>query len=272
MNFYLDFEATQYKNRILSIGCVADTGNTFYSLVNPEEKKLTNFIINLTGITTEEMRAAPSADKAFLKLKQFIRDNSNNEETFFFVYGNADKHFLQRTMLIMRDASTITFVENLSESLIDYSNITVQYFHTEAVSLKRALSYFRGESVQQDHDALDDSMMLKEVVENITNAKQLDHCPWDNGFEACLMEDPETNEGVPAPEDYVMPHGQFICSTISGKCRLFKTCEEASEWVINVCISEHDRIMTHKNNVMDKIANAATVKKRYMGYNWERID
>ena len=39
MNFYLDFEATRFSNRIISIGCVAGTGETFETYVNPGDKK-----------------------------------------------------------------------------------------------------------------------------------------------------------------------------------------------------------------------------------------
>ena len=39
MKFYLDFEATRFSNRIISVGCVAENGKTFYSLVKPGKKK-----------------------------------------------------------------------------------------------------------------------------------------------------------------------------------------------------------------------------------------
>ena len=34
MKFYIDFEATQYTENIISIGCVAENGDSFSSLVN----------------------------------------------------------------------------------------------------------------------------------------------------------------------------------------------------------------------------------------------
>ena len=52
MKFCLDFEATRFSNRIISIGCVAENGNTFYTLVKPVNKaKVDRFITELTGIT-----------------------------------------------------------------------------------------------------------------------------------------------------------------------------------------------------------------------------
>ena len=73
MNFYLDFEATRFSNRIISIGCAAENGNTFYTLVKPVNKaKVDRFITELTGITNEMLQEAPSADEAFNQLFDFI--------------------------------------------------------------------------------------------------------------------------------------------------------------------------------------------------------
>ena len=46
MNFYIDFEANQFSDRIISIGCVSESNKTFYTLVKPckDKEKLTSFI------------------------------------------------------------------------------------------------------------------------------------------------------------------------------------------------------------------------------------
>lgn len=51
MNYFIDFEATQFSGEIISVGCVREDGETFYVLVQPQKGKLTPFITNLTGIT-----------------------------------------------------------------------------------------------------------------------------------------------------------------------------------------------------------------------------
>ena len=53
MNFYIDFEANQFSDRIISIGCISENGNNFYSLCRPSKpgETITNFITELTGIT-----------------------------------------------------------------------------------------------------------------------------------------------------------------------------------------------------------------------------
>jgi hypothetical protein len=38
MNFFIDFEATQFTQEIISIGCVAENGKSFYSEVNCKGK------------------------------------------------------------------------------------------------------------------------------------------------------------------------------------------------------------------------------------------
>ena len=60
MNFYVDFEATQFSGHIIQIGCVNENGQQFQSLVKPPEgEKITEFITNLTGITNEMLAEAP---------------------------------------------------------------------------------------------------------------------------------------------------------------------------------------------------------------------
>ena len=44
MKYFIDFEATQFSNEIISVGCVREDGKEFYSLVRPEKRKLTKFI------------------------------------------------------------------------------------------------------------------------------------------------------------------------------------------------------------------------------------
>ena len=45
MKFFIDFEATQYSEYIISIGCVSEAGKEFSTLVKPPvKKKLTSFV------------------------------------------------------------------------------------------------------------------------------------------------------------------------------------------------------------------------------------
>ena len=63
MKYFIDFEAMQFSNYIISVGCVREDGKEFYSLVHTPEhtnKNVSKFITDLTGITTEMVEAAPS--------------------------------------------------------------------------------------------------------------------------------------------------------------------------------------------------------------------
>ena len=52
MRYFIDFEASQFAEEIISVGCVDESGRSFYSLVRPKKpKKVTDFITKLTGIT-----------------------------------------------------------------------------------------------------------------------------------------------------------------------------------------------------------------------------
>ena len=110
MNFYIDFEATQFDNKILSVGCINDVGDTFYSLVKPKEDvKVTKFITQLTGITEEMINNAPSADEVFGTLGLFITKHNYGQPTFFFCYDKADQIFLTSTAKYVKDKNVKNF-------------------------------------------------------------------------------------------------------------------------------------------------------------------
>ena len=75
MKFYIDFEATQYTENIISIGCVAENGDSFSSLVNCPYK-VGSFVTQLTGITNDMVSAAPSPDEVFTNFFKWIMEQS----------------------------------------------------------------------------------------------------------------------------------------------------------------------------------------------------
>lgn len=85
MKYFIDFEATEYSNEIISIGCVDENGREFYSLVQPHKiEKLTKFITDLTGITTEDLCNAPTANEAFSEFYNWL-DKSEKVNFLFMV-------------------------------------------------------------------------------------------------------------------------------------------------------------------------------------------
>ena len=255
MNFYIDFEATQYDHKIISIGCVNDAGDSFYSLVKPQEKtKVTPFITNLTGIMQEMVDNAPSAETVFARFKTFIDIYNHGESTFFFVYGNEDQAFLERTAKKVMSKDIRRFMNYLAGSLIDYSKITRDYFQVSQVGLKRALNYFKEEPIVQKHDALEDAEMLMELYKYIENSEliQLESCPFEDIKNT-------TNNSSSEMEGRIKS-GDMI----------FENLDEAANWVKDNLIGDK---VTSANiqNIKKKIKYAINHKKKYFLKKWRLV-
>lgn len=178
MNFYLDFEATQFSERIISIGCVAENGMTFNSLVNPGKgEKITSFITKLTGITQKMADEADSADNVFMSFANWIVNMARFAEDphpKYYVYGGNDAGFLQRTINHMTNPMAISFATSIKALMTDYSKTVVRHFGIGQVGLNRVYQLLKDEEHVQKHDALEDAMMLKYVQEHLGEATQDD--------------------------------------------------------------------------------------------------
>ena len=93
MKYFIDFEATQFTNEIISIGCVREDGNSFYALVKPKKQKaITPFITDLTGITKDMLENEKSSDEVFenffdwffeIGFSEIVFDDSGKIEAFW---------------------------------------------------------------------------------------------------------------------------------------------------------------------------------------------
>lgn len=171
MNFYLDFEATRFSNRIISIGCVAGNGATFDTLVKPVNKeKVDKFITELTGITNDMLAEAPNADEAFNQLFDFIKLNSNDEKPpRYYVYGSSDVEFLEHTIKYMTDVRACICAQAIKGNLIDYaSNVKVFFKSKNNFALRKIYMVIQSlQELEQNHNALEDALMLQTVVEHL---------------------------------------------------------------------------------------------------------
>jgi len=186
MNFYIDFEATQFGGRIIRIGCVSESGESFTTLVKPSKQgeKVGPYVSKLTSITDEMLKSAPTADTAFNDLFNFIIATGNCEPPKYYCYGNSDEGFLTKTIKYMTDVRAITIASAIKEGLIDYSSEVKKFFNSEeAIGLNRAFSLVHGEYQTQEHDPLKDALMLKEVVEDLSTK--------------CVPEDKEKLANIP---------------------------------------------------------------------------
>jgi DNA polymerase III epsilon subunit-like protein len=172
MNFYLDFEAMRFSNRIISIGCVAENGATFKTLVqHGTKKKVDKFITELTGITNEMLADAPTADAAFRALYEFICLNSDNTTPSYYTYGNSDIDFINATLKSMRDPVACICAQALAGNIIDYAQVVKKYFvSSNEIALRKVYMLIQNQNeLIQNHDALEDARMLETVVSQLHN-------------------------------------------------------------------------------------------------------
>lgn len=167
MKYYLDFEATQYSHKIISVGCVDETGRTFYSLVRPHnEKSITPFITKLTGLTWDLLKDAPTLDEVFSTFYNWIDCSSN---VYFYVYGKEDKHFLKNSQSEMSDPKALALISIIENNIVNGANFVKQKFQ-ENLALVTVLAYYRNcPVISQAHNSLEDAKWLMEICENMIN-------------------------------------------------------------------------------------------------------
>lgn len=172
MNCYLDFEAngiTQIKE-IISIGVVAETGESFYSLVRPHFK-LDNRIKKLTGIPQEEVEIAPSIEQVMMSFYDWISRVLKCEDfPTLCVFGDGDRDFLNCSIALTEDIETKVRLETMREAMKDVSKKIAKKFYRDSIGLRSAYLTMRlssGEPIEQRHNALEDAEMLKYICEHI---------------------------------------------------------------------------------------------------------
>jgi DNA polymerase III epsilon subunit-like protein len=282
MKFFLDFEATRFSNRIISIGCVAENGNTFYTLVKPVNKaKVDRFITELTGITNAMLAAAPSADEAFNQLFDFIEQNSCGIAPEFYCYGDSDATFINHTVKYMEDARACMCALAIGGNIIDYASVVKKFFLVKTdMALRKVYMLIKAKKeLVQKHDALEDALMLQCVVENLEKK--------------CKPEDKDTILAMPsqkkpnvkkAPAQFRQWDGSskwdantnanensWMLKCIdqhSGDVKFFDSAETAALWVIRyIARNVSPKSAEHRARIGGAIMNATESKKcRYNCY------
>ena len=271
MNFYLDFEATQFSERIISIGCVCDNGNEFYTLVRPPKgDKVNGFITRLTGITQEMVENADIADVAFIALRDFIQRNSNGKKPHFFVYGSNDFSFIRKTMEKMIDEEAKKFLSRLSASLVNYCPTAKRFFKVSQIGLARACAKFRGEEIVQRHNALEDADLLRELVYMINNHSEMLSVDFEPAPIEKLKPQPSTTPKSTKPKE----------KPITGKILMYGHAESQNQKLYKNFESALD-IVYLKTKASMPLTNRETIKKNltkairngtsYRGWLWKEI-
>ncbi len=174
MKFYLDFEATDFTDEIISIGCVAETGSTFYRVVIPSNyNNITKRIRKLTGLTAKHIQKhGVRPDIAFKEMEIFVKKETPKlDKPIFYCYGRSDSRFIRNTIKNMHSKAAINFARSVSRSMEDYS-YNVQKVAQANISLKSLTTLvYDDDSIEQNHNALEDALMLKELDENFERIK-----------------------------------------------------------------------------------------------------
>ena len=284
MQFFIDFEATQFSERIINIGCVASNGATFSTLVKPVTKKdkVNKFITDLTGITNEMLADAPTADEAFNSFFDFVLAQGAQGEHQYYCYGNSDAQFIGRTVSHMHDARAIVFAKMLQHELIDFSTEVKTFFQmSNPIALRKVYSLIQNDNVEQHHNALEDAQMLYTVVNNLAS-----RCVVEDKVKFAAM--PKVNKPLPnnrlrkAPDKFVnWPADKWAADTgadeinwvisaaVGPHIKYFDSIDTAMMWVIrylarNVSIKN----LTHQQMVKDRIRVGADTGKQPYGFTW----
>lgn len=272
MNFFIDFEAAQFTNEIISIGCINENGDTFYSLVKPEGK-ITKFITDLTGITNEMLVDAALPNEVFSDLFDWCMRKSPNEQNVFYCYGNTDVQFLKANIKRSTNFKAGAMLSYIKSNLTDYApKVKVHYGLIKPINLGKIANYIRGNEIKQNHNALDDACLLKYVFEKVESSPIDDTCAElaEYRIEGTIEEGP-VETYIDMKKD---PHRVFIGKDKQGKkiYKGFNSLDDAAEYLIThemnhgknkITITE----ATH-SRIMNKIRNAATQKKKYCDKYW----
>lgn len=277
MNYFVDFEATQFSNEIISIGCVREDGTEFYSEIKAR-KKITSFITSLTGITDEQNKMAESSDEVFSHFFDWLMENAD-EKAIFYCYGNTDINFVKKNLALTKNLKAQAALSLMGMSLYDYSSTTKSHFGlVKNISLIKLVAYYRGvEKIEQSHNALEDAKYLKEIFEYVSNENEVQGHPFPD-YEINI---PEVKEVIPTVKKSVQKSPRNILKSLRHKVEMytldgevleqtFETIGEARRYVINN-MGNIDQKRTDKAKVENRIINANNKKISYTGHMWRII-
>lgn len=266
MKFFIDFEATQPENEIISIGIICENGNSFKSLIKPCMGMVSPFVSKLTGIKPEELKTARTADFVFEDLYNWIEEQEINfgdterAKRQFYTYGNSDINFLRTTLSTLTFEFAYNMVCSIIANLNDFSKKTESYFERQ-ISLINAYNSISKSDNEQTHDPLIDAMMLQALYNEINDKQEK--------FNGKIV---SNRKPYNEPQMGEMPHGRFYCKGTgkNAKEREFASIEDAIEWIIETECSKNDRDRISRKKMAVKIMKAIKSNTTYHRRYWRR--
>lgn len=262
MKYFIDFEATQFSNYIISIGCVRENGDEFYSLVKPaskKNKKITKFITDLTGITSEMVDKAPEADEVFKNFFDWCAEFDDDIPEFF-CYGNCDANFCQANFNQSTNFKSKSILGFLHTGLKDYAPVVQKHFGLiQLVSLAKVVEYYQGNEIIQTHNALDDAKMLKYVYEQIQS----------HSIEEDKTAFPDYKKKANEPEVVQKPNSIRVSYDKRGKkvVQFFNSIDDAVQFAYEK-LPENNRINVKIENIKKRIIKASNTQTQYQQLYW----
>ena len=298
MKYFIDFEATQFSQEIISIGCYREDGEMFYSLVAPHSKnKVTNFITELTGITKEMLANAPTSDEVFCKFSDWVLENDNNPE--FYVWGDSDSDFLMHTFNKTSSLKARMIISYMASALIDYSKKFEQKYYLSSTGLIKIVNCFTSDIIQT-HNALDDAILLYYVYDyDKTNYEEdviyrLSFLPTINknmNNWKKKIKKPASHPTTKTEEIISQPNSEYavndtrkwskcgypknsicvITSKNSSAKYVFPDVEIAAKYMYEYVFTDNQKKGMTVNSVRKHIKQAYGNSNKYMNYLWRRV-
>ena len=244
-NVFIDFEASQYTQEIISVGAVADTGEEFYSLVNTKHT-IGRFVSELTGINQKDIYKAKTADCVFDDLYSWLYDLTDDSSKIQFIcYGNCDMSFAINTLKSLKWSMCAQMVLSLIIcNMVDYSEYVKSYFGlSRHIGLLKVAQYYSNNyDLVQTHNALDDAKMLKFIYENVQKGEPMVDNPFEEYMQRIELYDNDGN----------------LIETFYGMAQAVKWISEINKMPAG----------SHRNRIVNKILAASQQKKSYCGFNW----
>lgn len=258
MKYFIDFEATQFTNEIISVGCVREDGNSFYALIKPKKlKTLTPFIIELTGITKEMLENEKSSDEVFENFFDWL--SFSNEAVEFYCYGNTDITFLKknlkdRTGTLKAQAALSLIAMNLKDYSLDVKN---HFGLFQSVSLKKVANYFYPNANYLTHNALSDAQMLRDVYLGVEAEDEVSGIPFPEHIGTPVFKE---------PEDFK----QFNIERInSGQVEsVYETLDEVVDYIEEILAKQNNAGATTRDRIKKKVIKAINSKTKYFNQKW----
>lgn len=257
MNFYVDFEATQPEQEIISIGAYSDDEESFYSLIRPQFSSISPYIRDMTGITQDMLEMANSFGVVMTDFYFWCQSQEPDLTKWnFYSYGDGDIDFLKHTLPNATTETSLIITSLMMATMKDYSKSVAKFF-CGTTSLIKAFNYLEELENKQKHNALEDAKMLADVFCKVEFGTPLTTYPFAT---------------IPQEVNYTFPSGKFYCKGIgkNAKEREFVSIHDAMEWLINTNINKEARDNVRRDKMAGKIMKAIRKKDRYMNYIWRR--